>query len=164
MRSTNLPYPAYHIAAQALSLATVGIASLVLIGWAFGILTPASLVPRFAEMKIMTAFGFIFAGASVLWLNATRYGAETSGQSRHILAALPAVVAGLMGLGTLISYAFNIVPETTDHARMSLPAAVSFILFVVAMVTFVSETRGVQRISEAAVLLMVWISGLVVHP
>ncbi len=67
-----------------------------------------------------------------------------------------------MGLGTLISYAFNIVPETADHARMSLPAAVSFILFAVAMVTFVSETRGVQRISEAAVLLMVWISGLVV--
>lgn len=161
MRFTNLPYLSYHIAAQALSLTTVAIASLVLIGWAFGILTLTSLVPGFAGMKITTAFGFIFAGASVLWLNAARSGAETTGRSRHILSALPAVMAGLMGLGTLIGYAFDIVPEAHD-AWMPLPTAVSFVLFAVAVVTFASETRGIQRISEAAVLLTVWISGLAV--
>lgn len=157
MRFTN---HLYHAVAQALSLSTVGIAVLVLIEWSFGIPTLTGLVPGFAEVEILAAFGFIFAAVSILTLNATAHGMGAVRQSGHIRSLLPAVVAGLMGMATLIGYAFDIVPGTTHPAPMSLHSAVSFILFALAVVTFASETRAIQRISESAVLLMTWISGL----
>jgi len=161
MRSTNVPYRSYHIAAQVLSLTAMGLASLVLIGWSMQIPTLRSFVPGFAVMKVTTAFGFLFAGTSVLWLNATQ-SVRASQQSRLIRPALPAAVAGLFGLGTLIVYAAGIVPNTDHPAWMSPATAVSFVLFALAAVTFQSETRAVQRISEAALLLMVWMSALAV--
>lgn len=139
----------------------MGLASLVLSGWSFEIPTLTSFVPGFAVMKVTTAFGFLFAGTSVLWLNASQ-SVGASQQSRYIQPALPAVVAGLFGLGTLIVYAAGLVPNTDHPAWMSPSTAVSFVLFAIAAVTFQSETRAVQRISEAALLLMVWMSALAV--
>ena len=58
MPPTNDPYHSYRTAASALSLTTMGIASLVLIGWSFGMPVLTSVVPELASMKVTTAFGF----------------------------------------------------------------------------------------------------------
>ncbi len=97
-----------------------------------------------------------------MWLNATELETGTSRQLRPLLPALPAVTAGLMGLGTLIGYAAGSVPDPTHPGWMPPATALSFILFAFAVVLFRSETRAVQRIAEAALLLMIWISALAI--
>lgn len=160
MRSANDPYRSYRTASHAFSLTAMSLASLVLIGWAFEIPALTSLLPGLPGMKATTAFGLLSCGMSVLWLNATASRTEIFRQSRYIQPALPAVIAGLLGLATLIGYAAGIVPTTAHPAWMSPDAAVLFFFFGLAVLTFRSEKKAVQRISEAAVLFVLWISVL----
>ena len=159
MPSTNDPYHSYRTAASALSLTTMGIASLVLIGWSLGIPVLTSVVPGLASMKVTTAFGFLCAATSVFMLNATRSENRGSRLPAQIFT-VPAAAAGLLGLGTLVGYGVGVEVQTIHPAWMAPSTAASFVLFALAVVTFQSGNRAVQRVSESAVLLMVGISGL----
>ncbi|MGZ8365573.1 MAG: PAS domain S-box protein [Nitrospira sp.] len=159
MPSTNDPYHSYRTAASALSLTTMGIASLVLIGWSFGIPVLTSVVPGLASMKVTTAFGFLCAATSVFMLNATRSENRFSRLPAQILT-VPAAAAGLLGLGTLVGYEVGVEVQITHPAWMAPSTAASFVLLALAIFTFQSEKKAVQRFSESTVLLMVGISGL----
>ncbi|MBX3300643.1 MAG: response regulator [Nitrospira sp.] len=160
MQLKNDLYRSYHNVNRALALATVGMASLALIGWSLQIQVLTSRDLPVISMNTVAAFGFLCAATSALALSTTRSETGILRQSRRLVSVLPATVAGLMGLGTLVGYAVGMERETPPSVWMSPSAAVSFMLFTLAVVTFVSERRAVQRVSEAAVLLMVWISGI----
>ncbi|HEX6725725.1 MAG TPA: PAS domain S-box protein, partial [Nitrospira sp.] len=137
----------------------MGIASLVLIGWSFGIPALTSIVPGFGSMKVTTAFGFLCAATSVFMLNAT----TTENRFPRLPAqsfTVPAAAAGLLGLATLVGYIAGVEVQTTHPAWMSPSTAASFLLFAMAVLTFQSEKKAVQRFSESAVLLMIGIGGL----
>ena len=98
MPPTNDPYHSYRTAASALSLTTMGIASLVLIGWSFGMPVLTSVVPELASMKVTTAFGFLCAATSVLLvLKGSRLENRLPRLSAQILAVVPALQQACWG-------------------------------------------------------------------
>lgn len=161
MRSAVALHRSYHNGARALALMTISIASLALMGWSLQIPALTSSDPPFTSMNITTAIGMLCAAASVLMLNRLRLEKGIHRLSEdQMLSVLPASVAGLMGLGTLVGYGVEMERTTPSSVWMSPSTALSFILFALAVVTFSREQRWVQRLSESAVLLMVWISGV----
>src|SRR5277367_6459551 len=84
---------------KASAIAVVGVACLVLYGWALHIDSLMSVFPGLVTMKANTALGLAFCGIS-LWL---LFPAQASARRRHITHFL-AVLVVLIGVATLSEY------------------------------------------------------------
>lgn len=138
-----ISYRPYHIASSALALMTAAIASLVLVGWAFGFTRLTSLSPEFASMKVTTALGLLCAAGSLLLLHASKF---------PPLAFVLASVPGLLGIGTLLGYAVGTEANVEHPGWMAPGTAICLALLALALGTFRSQTQLGRRVSESSVV------------
>ena len=164
---TSIPTaPAIKLASLAAILAVV-VGSMVLIGWASDIAVLKSVLPGWVAMKANAAACFILIGVALLLT--TRPPATLNPQLSIFLsrlARLCGLLAGLIGLLTLIEYIFGWNPGidqwlireaagalgTSDPGRMAPETALCFVLLSVAL-WITSDSRKTRWTVLASVIL-----------
>jgi signal transduction histidine kinase len=143
------------------------VAAAVLVGWAWGDLTPAAVVPGWRVMVPGTAFGFLSLGVGLA--------AFASGQ--RWLPPIAAALAVVLPVATLIEYAFDVrwgvegwlgvsFPRASAVAgRMSPMTALSLSLVALALAALPWRSRwgdATVRIGAGTALAMSWLAVLAV--
>jgi PAS domain S-box-containing protein len=170
---------------QCSAVATVGLACLVLYGWAFNIPALKSVFPGLVTMKANTALGLGLSGIS-LWLLLFRGSGAGSGSRKGLVAPFLALIFALtvvfIGAATLSEYLFGVnlrIDEllfkdplgstgTTSPGRLAPATALAFISIGVALLLLDWKTlrnrSPAQGFSLFATLIgMLAISGYVYH-
>jgi PAS domain S-box-containing protein len=153
------------------AIATIGMATVVLVGWAFGVEVLTSVLPGLVTMKVNTALGLGFSGISV-WLqlpgkSRSRKSLSITRYSAHVLALL--VV--LIGAGTLAEYLFGVnlgidqllfrdPMGSVGTSSPGRPAPMTGIAFIASGLALVLLDRKTKRGSGPAQGLSLW-SGLI---
>ncbi len=133
------------------AIAVFVIGCIVIVGWCFNITLLKSILPGLVTMKANTAFGFMFAGAS-LW---AFHHPQPTRRSRLIAQTTAAVVL-LIGTLTLIQYGFQLnlgidqlifkeavtAVATASPGRMAPNTALSFSLIGIALLMVVLPRKN----------------------
>lgn len=134
----------------------------VLTGWTIQAPLLASISPFWSSMRANTALCFVLAGIPLVLA-----ASKSSGAASRRFAKATALLAAVIGLGTLLQYVFawdlgidlllvkdmRLSPETLYPGRMSLASALNFTLLGVALLTLDLEIRPGQRPAQYAALL-----------
>ena len=144
-----------------LASATACIASLVLVGWGFGLTQLTSLSSQFQPMKVTTAVGFLCAAWSILLLRVNRRTSSQGGiKTLGIISTVLASVAVFLGLGTLVGYALGWQGDAAHPGWMATATAASFVLLGLALISYHRAGRVSERISDVLILLVLFITGV----
>jgi diguanylate cyclase (GGDEF)-like protein/PAS domain S-box-containing protein len=162
---------------EACAIVTMGIACLVLYGWAFHVETLMSVLPGLVTMKVNTAMGLAFSGAS-LWLLLP----EDSGTRRKSIARFLALLVVLIGSATLTEYFFGLNlgidqllfndPKgslgTSSPGRLAPTTATAFIVIGLALILLDCKTRRARRPAQvlslwAGLVAMMAVTGYIYH-
>src|ERR1700730_12932279 len=156
---------------QGSAITAVGVACVVLFGWAFHIELLKSVLPGLVAMKANTALGLAFSGIS-LWLLLP---GESHTRRGHVARFLGFIVA-LIGAATLIEYLFGLdlridqllfneaagAVATYSPGRMAPLTAPAFVGIGLALMLLDRKTRHGQRAAKGRVLLPMLIAILAV--
>lgn len=149
------------------SLFIAGLASVVLLGWAFNLSLVTTVMPGLASMKVNTAMCFLLLGFSIFLLQ------QNNNSAHGVSRALAIAVLSIASL-TVLQYAANINlgidelliidtnPNSVYPGRMSLFTAICFISLAIASLL----TRGEQAtaiFSAMGVTAFISLSVLVSH-
>jgi diguanylate cyclase (GGDEF)-like protein/PAS domain S-box-containing protein len=162
---------------EASAVAAVGVACLVLFGWAFHIASFLSILPGVVTMKANTATAVAFSGISI-WLLLPGESHTRRGQIARFLA----LWVTLMGAATLSEYAFGLnlgIDQllfndpvgsigTTAPGRMAPTTATAFIAIGLALILLDWKTRRGWRPAQllslwAALIAIMAINGYIYH-
>jgi diguanylate cyclase (GGDEF)-like protein/PAS domain S-box-containing protein len=162
---------------EACAIAAVGIGCLVLYGWAFDIEALKSGLPGLVTMKVNTAVGIGFSGAS-LWLLLP----EDSGARRKNIGRFLALLVVLIGAATLAEYFFSVnlrIDEllfndpkgslgTSSPGRLAPTTATGFIAIGLALLLLDWKTQRGRRPAQAlslwaGLIAMMAVTGYIYH-
>ena len=162
---------------QITAIGVMGLGSLVLYGWAFGIEPLKTIFPGLVTMKVNTALGLIFSSAS-LFMQLP----EGSPPLRTGFARFLALLVTLIGSATLTEYFFGLnlgIDQlflkdsqtsygTTAPGLMAPTSATAFVAIGLALLLLNRKTRHGHQPSQAlslcsALIAMVALSGYIYH-
>ena len=162
---------------RASSFFVIGLAMVVLYGWAFHVEVLKSVIPGLVTMKVNTSLGMILSGISALLL----LPGESRGINRRLARSL-ALVLVFLALGSLSEYFFGVnlhIDElfildilgslgTSSPGRMSPATATAFISLGFSLILLDWETKRGRRPAQvlslwSAVIAVLAICGYIYH-
>jgi PAS domain S-box-containing protein len=86
-----------------ISIISIAIGAVVLVGWAFDVAILKSILPNFVTMKVNTALAFVFSGLALFFVQAE----ENSKKWKKYVSRVSAVLVIFIGLATLAEMVFG---------------------------------------------------------
>lgn len=131
LHRTGLSHNWYYQTSKWLAVTVALIVALVLVGWTFHLNRLTSLSPDFTAMKVTTAIGLLFLAGAILLLNPHVIRPDSistcSTRVRNGVVVVLAVIAGLLGLGTLLGYALHTQEERVPWSWAAPVTALCFV-------------------------------------